>query len=647
MTLSRELDERIWLLGRQGKVHLVNTPTGHEAAQAGSVLAMQPGVDYACPYYRDMCMALAWGMSPYEILLAAMGKPDDPCSGGIMMMGHYSRRDLNLVAGSSCVTSQILHAVGIAYGFKMRPTEAAVITYLGEGACSEGDFHEALNLASIHDLPVIFFVENNQYAISVPTYLQYGGPDIASRAAGYSMPGVVVDGNDLLAVYEATREARQRAIEGRGPTLIEAVVYRLSPHSNADRDSLYRSEDEVEYWRQRDPLKRIRDYLLTNGLATEAELESIQADARAEVDQASEAAWISREPDPTELYRHVYFEGQPQEAVGPAGQQRQMTFLEAVNDALHVAMERDDSVFVLGEDVGKKGGVFLVTEGLQQRFGTLRALDTPIAESSIVGASMGAAMVGFKPVAEIQFADYIHPAVNQIINEAAKLRYRSRSAWTAPIVVRAPFGAGIHGALYHSQSTEALFASTPGLKVVIPSTPYDAKGLLLAAIDDPDPVLYFEHKKLYRSARGDVPEGFYTVRLGSAEVKRSGADLTVVAYGLMLHYALEAAERLAQEGVAVEVVDLRTVYPFDRATVLDSVRKTGKALIVHEDNLTGGLGAEVAAVICEHAFNYLDAPVRRLCSPDVPAVAFNEILEDEFMLNPDKIEAAIRDLAAY
>jgi 2-oxoisovalerate dehydrogenase E1 component beta subunit len=324
-----------------------------------------------------------------------------------------------------------------------------------------------------------------------------------------------------------------------------------------------------------------------------------------------------------------------------------LTMIEAIRAAMHDEMAADERVIVLGEDVGVKGGVFLATDGLLARFGAARVIDMPIAEAGIVGAAIGAALHGLRPVAEIQFADYIHPAIDQILNEAARFRYRSNGDWDCPIVVRAPFGAGIHGALYHSQSTEALFTSTPGLKVVVPSTPYDAKGLLVAAIRDPDPVVFFEHKQLYRSLRGDVPDGLYSVPLGRAAVRRAGSDLSVLTYGLMTHMCLEAAAMLSAEGVDAEIVDLRTLAPLDVDAVLTSVRKTGRALVVHEDNLTGGFGGEVAALIAEHAFESLDAPVRRLGSPDVFAAPFSDTLEAHFMLHPQKIAAAMRSLAAY
>lgn len=325
----------------------------------------------------------------------------------------------------------------------------------------------------------------------------------------------------------------------------------------------------------------------------------------------------------------------------------EMTMIDAIRQAMDDELARDENVFIVGEDVGKRGGVFRATVGLFDKYGGERVIDSPLAELSIVGVGIGAALYGMRPICEIQFADFIYPAFNQIVSEAAKMCYRSNGEWTVPMVIRAPYGGGIGGGLYHSQSVEAFFAHIPGLKVVIPSNPYDAKGLLKAAVRDPNPVIYLEPKKGYRLIRGEVPEGDYTVPIGPAKVTRQGSDLTVYAYGMMHYYTLQAAEKLAGEGVDVEVVDLRTLYPVDRQTVLESVSKTGKALIVHEDNLTGGYGGEIAAIIAEEAFTYLDAPVRRLCGPDVPAVPFSHPLQDWFMPNPDKIAQAMRDLAAY
>ncbi len=323
------------------------------------------------------------------------------------------------------------------------------------------------------------------------------------------------------------------------------------------------------------------------------------------------------------------------------------TFIEAIRETLVEEMRRDESVIVLGEDVGKKGGVFLATDGLWAEFGDERVIDTPLTESMIVGASIGAAVNGLRPVAEIQFADFIHPAFNQIVSEAARMRYRSNNGYSVPMTIRAPYGGGVHGALYHSQSIEAFYTHVPGLKVVVPSTPYDARGLLRSSIRDNDPVLYLEHKKMYRSVRGDVPDTDYTVPLGRAAITHPGSQITVVAYGLMAHYALEAADVVADEGISVEVVDVRTLRPLDKETLLDSVRKTGKCLVVYEDNRFGGYGAELAAIVAEEAFDYLDGPVSRIAGPDVPGVPYNHVLEDWFMVNPEKIVAGIRKLAAY
>jgi len=323
------------------------------------------------------------------------------------------------------------------------------------------------------------------------------------------------------------------------------------------------------------------------------------------------------------------------------------TFIEAIREGIAEEMRRDEAVIVLGEDVGKKGGVFLATDGLWGEFGDDRVIDTPLTESMIVGASIGAAVNGLRPIAEIQFADFIHPAFNQLVSEAARMRYRSNNGYGVPMVVRAPYGGGVHGALYHSQSVEAFFTHVPGLKVVIPSTPYDAKGLLKTSIRDEDPVLFFEHKKMYRSVRGDVPDRDYTVPLGKAQVTHPGTQVTVVAYGLMAHYALEAADRVEDDGISVEVVDVRTLRPLDKATILESVRKTGKCLVVYEDNRFGGYGAEICAMVAEEAFDFLDGPVSRIAGPEVPGVPYNHALEDWFMVDPEKIAAGIRKLAAY
>ena len=549
-------------------------------------------------------MCLTFGMSPRDIMLAQYAKASDPSSGGRQMPGHYGDRRHNLLSVSSPVATQILHAVGIALAAKIRGTGQVALTAMGEGSSNQGDVHEGLNFAAIHKLPFVFLVENNGYAISVPAAREVSVPDVAMRAAGYGIPGVVVDGSDVLACYAAARTAVARARAGDGPTLIEAKVTRLTGHSSDDQQTKYRSEEELAEEKGRDALPRFRDQLRAAGVLTPAVEARLAAELAALVTDATDFAEAEPDPDPSTAMDWVYAEDWPSEGPPPWGTGRGhaagdagdagdavmalMTFIESIRDTLAEEMRRDESVIVLGEDVGKKGGVFLATDGLWAEFGDDRVIDTPLTESMIVGASIGAAVNGLRPVAEIQFADFIHPAFNQIVSEAARMRYRSNNAVGVPMTIRAPYGGGVHGALYHSQSVEAFFTHVPGLKVVVPSTPHDARGLLRSSIRDDDPVLFFEHKKMYRSVRGDVPDGDFVVPLGRARVTHPGSQVTVIAYGLMAHYALEAADRAAEEGISVEVVDLRTLRPLDKDTVLTSVRKTGKCLVVYEDNRFGG-----------------------------------------------------------
>ncbi len=654
VALARALDERMWILNRAGRIPFVISGQGHEGAQVGVTWALQRGHDWIAPFYRSIAMCMTFGMSARDIMLAQYAKSSDPSSGGRQMPGHYGDRKRNLLSVSSPVATQILHAVGIALAAKIRGTGQVALAAMGEGSSNQGDVHEALNFAAIHKLPFVFLVENNGYAISVPAAREVSVPDVAMRASGYGIPGVVVDGSDVLACYRAARAAVDLARSGGGPTLIEAKVMRLTGHSSDDQQTKYRSDEELASERLRDPLPRFRDELRRGRGPDRRDRGRPGRRARRRGDRRDRlrrgrARSRSGHGHPLGLRRGVAV-GDPA-AVGLRTRGGRLmalrTFIEAIRDTLAEEMRRDPSVIVLGEDVGKKGGVFLATDGLWAEFGDDRVIDTPLTESMIVGASIGAAVNGLRPVAEIQFADFIFPAFNQIVSEAARMRYRSNNAVAVPMTIRAPYGGGVHGALYHSQSVEAFFTHVPGLKVVVPSTPHDATGLLRSAIRDDDPVLFFEHKKMYRSVRGEVPEGDFTIPLGRARVTRPGSQVTVIAYGLMAHYALEAADRVAEEGISVEVVDLRTLRPLDKETVLSSVRKTGKCLIVYEDNRFGGYGAEVAAIVADEAFDYLDGPVSRVAGPDVPGVPYNHVLEDWFMVDPVKIADGIRTLAAY
>src|SRR5438552_208252 len=597
MLLARALDQRIWGLNRMGKAAFVGRAQAPEGAQVGSACAIDKGTDVVLPYYRDLGLVLTLGMSAYEVLLAVFARADDPNSGGRQMPNHWGSRERGIITGSSPIATHIPHAVGIALAAKYRQESRAAVCYFGDGAASKGDFHESLNFAGIHRLPVVFICENNGYAISVPLSKESAVENIAQHAHSYGFPGVIVDGNDPLDVYAATHAAISRARHGEGPTLIECKTYRYLAHTSDDDDRTYRTPQEVEAWRKKDPLQRMKQYLIEQRLLSESREQSLEAEIKAEIDDAAARAEEAAAATPDMAFTRVYARPlrpipgipagsgdrvEPPDAmpVPEGGVERNV--VDAVRQTLHDLMAADERVMVLGEDVGPRGGVFRATDGLFDEFGEARVLDTPLAESGIVGVAIGLALAGLRPVAEIQFADFIHAAFDQLVSEAAKIHYRSNGDFEVPLVVRAPWGGGVHGALYHSQSIEAFYAHVAGLKVVAPSTPADVAGMLRTAVDDPDPVLFLEHKKTYRLIKGLVPEGDWRVPIGPAAVVMPGDDLTIVTYGLHRHLSVEAAAALADDGFSVEVVDLRTISPLDRDTVLASVVKTGRVLVVHE-----------------------------------------------------------------
>jgi 2-oxoisovalerate dehydrogenase E1 component len=647
MLLGRQIDYRCQVLNRQGRAPFIISVAGHEAAQIGVGWPLKPKYDWIAPYYRDIVLCFRMGLTPLDLMLSVLAKPADPASGGKQTPGHFSDTRLNIVSGGSPLSTQMVHAAGVAYALKMDGTDKVIMTSYGEGAGSEGDVHEAFNFAAIYRLPEIFVCQNNGFAISVPFDKEYAIDYAAQRAAGYGFPGVTLDGRDPVTCYHVAKQAIARARSGEGPTLIECLVDRLGAHSSEDDQRRYRSQEELDQLAANDCLARFRKRLLEEHILDEKTAEEYDEQVKDAVTRATRQGLDSPDAKPEDALTNVYsIDVPPALDPDPGAETDEMNMVQAVRDALAQEMERDERVMVLGEDVGPKGGVFLVTDGLYARFGEQRVIDTPIAESSIAGIALGLSLAGKRPVAEMQFTDFAHMAFNQITNEIAKFRYRSDGDWGAPLVIRAPMGGHSHGALYHSQSIEARFA-TPGLKIVIPSTPYEAKGLLIAAIRDPDPVLFFEHKRLYRMFKEAVPKGEYLIPLQRARVVRRGDDLSVFCYGLMVHYAMEAAGNLEKEGWSVEVVDLRTVYPLDRDAILASARKTGKCLVLYEDNLSVSIGSEVAAVIADEAWRWLDAPVRRLGGLDVPAMPYAQPMEDFFMPNPEKITAALKELAEF
>lgn len=649
MLMARKMDDRMFALNRQGRVPFVVGSSGHEAAQVASALALDRETDWVLPYYRDMGVALGWNVPPLDIFLATFARGDDPMSGGRQLPNHWSYPDRRILTQSSTIGTQYPHGVGIAHGLRVAGDPGVVVVYGGEGSTSEGDWHEAMNWAGIHQLPVIFFIENNDYAISVRSDEEVAGA-IAERAKGYDMPGIEIDGNDPLVVFRETRAAADRARAGGGPSLIEAKTYRYYAHTSDDDDRLYRTREEVDEWRRNDPVVFLKQYLIEERLLSEETEQEILE--KVETELAEAVAHAEAAPPPDDAYGHVY--ARPIEQHHPATEPEPAVvgdltnMITAINLTLHEILDSDDRAVVFGEDVaGKKGGVFKATQGLTAEFGENRCFNTPLAESSIIGCAVGMAAAGRRPLPEIQFADYIHPAFDQIVSEVARVHYRSNGGWHLPIVIRTPYGAGIHGALYHSQSIEAFYAHVPGLKVVVPSTPADVKGLLHAAFEDPDPVLFLEPKKLYRLCKGPFPPGDHVVPLGRASIRHSGTDVTILAYGAMAYFAMEAVPVLEELDISAEVIDLRSLKPLDWPTIHESVKKTSRVLIVHEDNEFCGYGAELAAQIADKAFEWLDAPVRRYALADIPAMPYAQELEEIVYPNPDGIVQRAQELVKY
>jgi 2-oxoisovalerate dehydrogenase E1 component len=639
----------MFALNRQGRVPFVVGSSGHEAVQVASVFALDPTRDWVLPYYRDMGVALAWGIPLLDVFLATFARGADPMSGGRQLPNHWSDPSRNIFTQSSTIGTQYPHAVGIAMGLKMRGDNGVVVVTGGEGSTSEGDWHEAMNWAGIHRLPLVFLIENNGYAISVPSRDEVAGC-IADRAAGYDIPGHLIDGNDPLVVYSTMRRAVERARSGEGATLIEAETYRYYAHTSDDDDRLYRSRDEVDEWRRNDPVVTLKQYLIEERMLSEAEEQEVTA--RIEATLAEAVAEAEASPGPTDPLSHVYARviehPEPLVAPEPVPAGEEVNLITAINRTLHEILGTHPEAVVFGEDVaGRKGGVFKASEGLTEAFGETRCFNTPLAEASIVGAAVGMAAAGWRPIAEIQFADYIHPAFDQMVSEVARVHYRSNGRWQIPLVIRTPFGAGIRGALYHSQSIEAFYSHVPGIKVVVPSTPADVKGLLHAAFEDPDPVLFLEPKKLYRLGRGPFPAGEWPVPLGRAAIRHPGSDVTVITYGAMAHFTMEAVPEIEGLGISPEVIDLRSLKPLDWATIAASVERTSRVLIIHEDNEFCGYGAEIAAQVADKAFEWLDAPVRRYALPDIPAMPYAPELEDMVYPTPAKIVERVQELAKY
>ena len=679
MYLSRRLDEKELQLKRQGRTYFQLSGAGHEAISVAAGLHLRPGHDWFFPYYRDRAICLQLGITVADMLLAAVGARRDTFSGARQMPNHWSNARLHFVSPSSATGTQAPHAVGVAEATRLlgRLPEAArligktpadAITYvsLGEGATSEGEFWESLNAACLLQLPLLYVVQDNGWAISVPVEYETPGGSVSRLVKNF--PGLFVgecDGTDFLESYQRVGEAVGHIQQRRGPALVHAHTVRRFGHSNSDDERAYKPEEVRQEEMRRDPVIRWKEYLLREQITTPEDLRGVEDSVDREIQAAVDKALAAEPPHPSNVFSHLYsstvdptakeFDHPPRLSGDPR------TMVDLINVCLQDELERDPRVVLFGEDVADasleqslpdvkgKGGVFKVTAGLQRRFGSARCYNAPIAEATIVGRAIGLAIRGLKPVVEIQFFDYIWPAFMQIRNELAPLRWRSNNGFSCPVVIRVPIGGYLAGgAIYHSQSGECLFTHIPGLRVVMPSTALDANGLLRTAIRSADPVLFLEPKHLYRQTynRSPNPGPDFMIPFGKGKRVQEGDDLTLVTYGSLVHRSLQAAKALAEEGINVEIIDLRSLKPYDWEMIAASVRKTSRALVVHEDCISWGYGAELAARIADELFEHLDAPVKRVGGQDC-WVPYHPTLEAAILPQVDEIIDCCHELASY
>ncbi|WP_293299240.1 dehydrogenase E1 component subunit alpha/beta [Pedobacter sp. UBA4863] len=635
----RLVEEKMLILLRQGRIGKWFSGIGQEAIAVGSTLAMQSD-EYILPMHRNLGVFTSRDIPLKKLMAQWQGKVTGFTKGRDRSF-HFGTQEHKIIGMISHLGPQMALADGIALADLIAEKPKATLVFTGEGATSEGDFHEAINVAAVWNLPVIFLIENNGYGLSTPINEQFKCKHLVDRAIGYGIEGVQLDGNNILEVYDQLKELAEDVRKNPRPILVECLTFRMRGHEEAS-GTKYVPQHLFDEWAQKDPVKNFEDFLLHEGILTESTISALRNDFKKQIDGEVEAAFAEPEPQ-SNIQQELadMYSPHPSTAVAPLLPSTEKRYLDAITDGLRIAMQRHSNLVLMGQDIAEYGGAFKVTDGFVAEFGKARVRNTPICESAIVGAGLGLSINGCKAMVEMQFADFVSVGFNQIVNNLAKTHYR----WgeKADVVVRMPTGAGTGAGPFHSQSNEAWFTKTPGLKVVYPAFPYDAKGLLLAAIEDPNPVIYFEHKYLYRSLTGLVPEGFYTLEIGKANVLRHGIQLCIITYGLGVHWALDYLNTHPE--IAATLIDLVSLQPWDKETVAAAVKATGKVLILHEDTLSSGFGGEISAWINEHCFEYLDAPVMRCASLDT-AIPMSKVLEDDFLAKA-RLGEMVQKLLSY